>query len=148
MNRSLLWSPHDVAVRFVDAWGNGDMDVAGRMLAPDVVYTRTSWRTLRGRTAVSRHFVKRTASRGRLEAVLLHAAADDDGVVLTERVNALTYGRFRIQFWVCSRFEVREGRIAVWQDYFDYFEVAKAVARAGAGAAVPRLRPTFPRLAD
>ncbi len=145
VNRSLLWSAHDVAVRFVDALGSDDLEIAAQMLAKDVVYTRTSWRTLRGRTAVSRHFARRARSRVRLEAELQCAAADDDGLVLTERVVALTYGRCRVQFWVCGHFEVVDGRITVWRDYFDFFDVARAVVRAGVGAAVPALRPRLPR---
>lgn len=146
MNNSPLWSPQDVAERFVEALGSGDIEIAEHLLAKDVVYMRTSWRTLRGRAAVARHLRRRENSRVVLEAVLL-SAAGDDGIALTERVNALVYGPLRMQFWVCARFEVRDGRIVTWRDYVDTLDVAKAAARAVAGAVYAPARPSFPRAA-
>ncbi|WP_019200615.1 limonene-1,2-epoxide hydrolase family protein [Tsukamurella sp. 1534] len=146
MNNSPLWSPQDVAERFVDALGSGDYEIAEQLLAKDVVYTRTSWRTLRGRRAVARHFRRYERSRVELQSVLL-SAVGADGIALTERVTALVYGPLRVQFWVCARFEVRGGRIVAWRDYFDFVDVAKAVARAMAGAVYAPARPHLPRTA-
>ncbi|WP_461167421.1 limonene-1,2-epoxide hydrolase family protein [Tsukamurella serpentis] len=144
MNNSPLWSPQDVAERFVEALGSGDIDIAEHLLAKNVVYTRSSWRTLRGRGAVARHLRHRANSHVVLEAILL-SATGDDGIALTERVTALTYGPLRLQFWVCARFEVREGRIVAWRDYVDTVDVLKAAARALAGAVYAPARPTPPR---
>lgn len=144
MNNSPLWSPQDVAERFVEALGSGDYEIAEQLLAKDVVYVRTSWRTLRGRRAVSRSFRRHERSRVQLQSVLLSATADD-GLALTERVTSLVYGPLRVQFWVCGRFEVRHGRIVAWRDYFDFLDIAKAAARAVAGAVYAPARPELPR---
>jgi limonene-1,2-epoxide hydrolase len=70
--------------------------------------------------------------------------AGEGDVVLTERIDALTYGPLRLQFWVCGTFEIRDGKIAVWRDYFDLFDfLVKAPLRGLLGIAVPRLRPSF-----
>ena len=61
--------------------------------------------------------------------------------VLTERTDALVFGRVRLQFWVCGVFEVTDGRITLWRDYFDMFDFTKALARGVLGAVVPTLRP-------
>lgn len=144
VNNSPLWSPQDVAERFVDALASGDIEIAEQLLAKDVVYTRTSWRTLRGRAAVTRHLRRREGSHITLESVLL-SAAGDEGIALTERVNALVCGPLRMQFWVCARFEVRHGRIVAWRDYVDSLDVVKAAARALAGAVYSPARPRLPR---
>ena len=47
-----------------------------------------------------------------------HHAAADGAVVLTDRTDVLTYRRFRTRFWVCGTFEVRDGRIVLWDDHF------------------------------
>ena len=39
--------------------------------------------------------------------------------VLTERTDVLVIGPVRMQFWVCGVFEVHNGRITLWRDYFD-----------------------------
>ncbi len=70
--------------------------------------------------------------------VKIHRIAADGAAVLTERTDALIFGPLRLQFWVCGVFEVHDGRITLWRDYFDFFDMLKATVRglAGAGAAV------------
>ena len=63
--------------------------------------------------------------------------------MLNERTDALVFGPLRIQFWVCGVFEVRDGRITLWRDYFDMFDFVKAHAAGLLGVAVPALRPTM-----
>ena len=65
-------------------------------------------------------------------------------MVLTERIDAIDIGRFRLQFWINGRFEVHDGKVTVWRDYFDYYDTTRAALRAVAGAVVPSLRPRFP----
>ncbi|HMS72149.1 MAG TPA: limonene-1,2-epoxide hydrolase family protein, partial [Baekduia sp.] len=50
-------------------------------------------------------------------------------VVLTERVDALGVGRFEQRFWVYGRFEVRDGKIAVWRDSFDWLDITVSIVR-------------------
>jgi limonene-1,2-epoxide hydrolase len=63
--------------------------------------------------------------------------------VLTERTDVLVFGPVRLQFWVCGVFEVHNGRITLWRDYFDIFDFTKAIGRGLLGAAIPALRPRF-----
>jgi limonene-1,2-epoxide hydrolase len=53
----------------------------------------------------------------------------------------MVFGPLRLQFWVCGVFEVVDGRITLWRDYFDFFDMLKATARGLLGVAVPALRP-------
>ena len=57
--------------------------------------------------------------------------------------DALVIGPVRLQFWVCGVFEVHDGRITLWRDYFDMFDMVKATVRGLLGAAIPALRPTM-----
>ena len=63
--------------------------------------------------------------------------------VLNERTDALVIGPVRLQFWVCGVFEVHNGKITLWRDYFDMFDMAKATVRGLIGAVIPGLRPTM-----
>jgi limonene-1,2-epoxide hydrolase len=47
-----------------------------------------------------------------------HIAASGD-VVLTERVDVFVSPGKRIELPVMGTFELRDGRIAAWRDYFD-----------------------------
>jgi limonene-1,2-epoxide hydrolase len=44
---------------------------------------------------------------------------------------------------VCGVFEVHNGRITLWRDYFDMWNFTKALVRGVIGMAVPALRPTL-----
>jgi limonene-1,2-epoxide hydrolase len=65
--------------------------------------------------------------------------------VLTERTDAIVLGRFRMAFWVCGRFEVVDGQITHWRDYFDW-AATTAATFAGLGRAAASLarRPPAP----
>ena len=50
-------------------------------------------------------------------------------IVLTERTDILGFGPLSVDFWVCGRFEVRDGRICGWRDYFSTADMTRGVAR-------------------
>jgi len=56
--------------------------------------------------------------------VKMRNIAARDGVVLTERVDILTGPLVHVEIWVCGTFEVRDGRITLWRDYFDLASAA------------------------
>ncbi len=60
--------------------------------------------------------------------------------VLTERTDVLKFGRLRLQFWVCGRFDVHDGQIVLWRDYFDQMNIAAAIARGLLGTVFPAAR--------
>ena len=53
---------------------------------------------------------------------IVHLAVRDD-VVLTERVDTLTLGGHTAALPVMGTFELRDGRICAWRDYFDLAQV-------------------------
>jgi limonene-1,2-epoxide hydrolase len=55
----------------------------------------------------------------------LHVVASGD-VVLTERVDTFTVGDLVAPLPVMGTFELRDGRIAAWRDYFDLAQITKA----------------------
>ena len=109
-----------------------------------MVYTNVSLPTLRGRGTVGSALAKFFAGRSVTFEVMMVNIAEEGPVVLTERIDAINIGRFRLQFWINGRFEVTDGKVTVWRDYFDYYDTTRAALRAVAGAVVPSLRPRFP----
>jgi limonene-1,2-epoxide hydrolase len=139
--------PSDIEIveRFLRLLQQDDVDGAAALLADDVVYTNVSLPTVHGRRMVRRVL---RATVGRPETgfeVYVHAISQADGVVLTERTDALTAGPWRMQFWVCGRFEVQDGEITVWRDYFDWADFTVGFLRGVAGMAIPALRARPPR---
>lgn len=126
---------------FLNALADDDLDTAAAALAEDVVYQNVGLPTIYGRSATIGVFRR---MRGRVQfQVKTHRIAADGSTVLTERSDALIIGPLRLQFWVCGVFEVHHGRITLWRDYFDFFNMFKATLRALAAAVFPSLRPSF-----
>ncbi len=137
-------SESDVAIveKFLYALRDGDLDAVQRLLDDDLVYQNVGLSTIRG----SRRTMKLLARLQRPSLgfdVKFHRIAAHGGAVLTERTDALIVGRVRVNFWVWGVFEVHDGRITLWRDYFDMFDITKAIARGVAGAVVPSLQRTF-----
>jgi limonene-1,2-epoxide hydrolase len=61
--------------------------------------------------------------------VYIHAISATGSSVLTERTDVLKFGRFRMQLWVCGRFDVHDREIVLWRDYFDWLNFTVGVLR-------------------
>jgi limonene-1,2-epoxide hydrolase len=137
---SQIDNAHTVEV-LLAALQNQDIDAAGAVLDEHLVYQNVGFPTIRGRARAMKLF-RGMEGRARFE-VKTHRIAVNGSTVLTERTDALVFVRVRLQFWVCGVFEVTNGRITLWRDYFDMFDFTKALGRGVLGAVIPALRPTL-----
>lgn len=120
---------------------NQDADGAGEVLDENLVYENVGFPTIHGRARAVKLF---RGMKGRIGFEMkTHRIAVNGASVLTERTDVLIFGPVRLQFWVCGVFEVHNGRITLWRDYFDMWDMTKAIVRGLLGAAVPALRPTL-----
>jgi limonene-1,2-epoxide hydrolase len=124
---------------FLYALQDQDYDTLDSLMADDVLWQNVGYPSIRGRKRIVRLF-RRGSGRVGFE-VKFHRIAAEGNAVLTERTDALVLGPVRMQFWVCGAFEVHGGRITLWRDYFDLYDVLKGTARGLIGAVIPSLRP-------
>jgi limonene-1,2-epoxide hydrolase len=137
-----LDSPVEIVTRFLNAMQDGDVEAVVGLVADDIVYTNVSLPTIRGKDRFSR--AARAYYRHHLGfQVVVHRIAGNDSTVLTERTDALTLGPFRMQFWVCGIFEVENGHVTLWRDYFDWRATTLATLRGLVGILIPSLRAKF-----
>ncbi|MCV7028859.1 limonene-1,2-epoxide hydrolase family protein [Mycobacterium sherrisii] len=127
--------------RFLNALQDVDLDAAEAALDENLVYQNVGLPTIHGRRRAMQLF-RRMDGRAGFE-VKIHRIAADGAAVLTERSDALIFGPLRLQFWVCGVFEVHDGRITLWRDYFDFFDMTKALLRGLAGLIIPSLKASF-----
>jgi limonene-1,2-epoxide hydrolase len=129
---------HTVEV-FLSALQAEDYDGAAAVLDENVVYQNVGFPTIHGRARTMNLF---RGMQGRVGfEVKIHRIAVNGASVLTERTDALVFGPVRVQLWACGIFEVCDGRISLWRDYFDLWDVTKGLVRGIVGAVVPALRP-------
>jgi limonene-1,2-epoxide hydrolase len=133
-------TPRQVVEQFLECLRSGDIDGSVELLAADVRYTNVGLPTIRGRERVRRAFQATLGRRGARFDVYVHSISADGPTVLTERTDVLEFGRLRVQFWVCGRFDVSDAQIVLWRDYFDQAAIAAATIRGLLGTIVPAAR--------
>jgi limonene-1,2-epoxide hydrolase len=126
---------------FLYAVQDEDFDTVDSLMADTMVWQNVGWPTLQGRKRILKIL---RSGQGRVGfEVKIHRIATDGNSVLTERTDALVIGPLRLQFWVCGVFEVHAGRITLWRDYFDMWDITKATLRGIGATVVPSLRQTL-----
>ena len=154
-----LKNPIEVVTAFLDRLRAGDVDGAAVLMSADIRYRNASLPTITtrervrrifaatlGRPGISFDFVNHSIAAAERGSPARAAASGGNGAtVLTERTDALIAGRLRVQLWVCGRFDVQDGEITAWTDYFDWGNLAVAGLRGLVGWSYPLLRPSFRR---
>jgi len=103
----------------VRAFNANDVDRVLGFFAADAVYHNIPVQPVSGTVAIRAVLVGFMGMASEIDWVVRHLAETQDGVVLTERVDRfLVRGRW-IELPVMGAFEVRDGRITAWRDYFD-----------------------------
>ena len=139
-------TPIAVVEAFLEALSTPDIDAAMELVDESIAYTNVSLPTM-DRTAM-RKFLSGVEEPGSGFDVTIHNISADGGTVLTERTDLLVIRGVKVQIWVCGRFEVVDGKITVWRDYFDWLDIARAAVRGIAARFKPELAPSMPSKDD
>lgn len=111
-------TPAEVVKAFLDAFEEMDFDTAVAHLSADVEYTNVPIGTVRGHAGVRQVLEPFFAPIHENEFVILRQAAAGS-VVFAERLDRHRLDHGWRELPVNSVFEVHDGLIAVWRDYFD-----------------------------
>jgi limonene-1,2-epoxide hydrolase len=119
--------PEEVVREFCAAFERHDAEALRPYLADDVVYHNIPMDPAVGQDAAIALIDGFLAMCDRMEIDTLHLAVRDD-VVLTERVDTFTVGDKQAPVPVMGTFEVRDGKIRAWRDYFDLAQVTSMLS--------------------
>jgi limonene-1,2-epoxide hydrolase len=113
-------SASDLVRRFCDAWSAQPLDVGAlvKFFSPDAVYHNIPIAPVQGREAIEQTIAGFTTGVESIEFRMRHVAAAGD-VVMTERVDVFVFPHVTVELPVMGTFEVRDGEIVAWRDYFD-----------------------------
>ncbi|MEP9362544.1 limonene-1,2-epoxide hydrolase family protein [Nocardioides sp. CN2-186] len=97
-----------------------EVEEAIELLDVDVVWRNTLMPTFRGPQVAKA--LRDMVSRGIGFEVDYHHVATSGDVVLTDRTDVLSYGAWRSSFAVRGTFEVRDGKVVLWDDAFSWID--------------------------
>lgn len=125
-------NPPAVVESFVEAWNRMDFDAIVDAFDENVIYHNIPMDPVHGREAVRAYLRK----AWRFESVdwQMINIASDGSIVLTERLDNFVINGHGVSLPIMGVFEVVEGKITVWRDYFDlasYKAQLKAAADDG-----------------
>lgn len=107
-----------VVQNFCDAWARLDLEELLAYFTPDAVYHNIPIDPMVGVDAIRSMMQMFTTGVDRIEFEVLHIAATGN-VVLTERIDRFVRPDKTISLPVMGTFEIVDGKIAAWRDYFD-----------------------------
>jgi limonene-1,2-epoxide hydrolase len=113
---------------FIAAWGAKDLDRIMSFFDPDAVYTNMPMDPPNRGAEAIRAMIGGFLGMAQQVEFVVHQQAENPstGVVMNERTDRFLLANGR---WAALRvmgvFELREGRILAWRDYFDMAEAAR-----------------------
>ena len=121
--RSQMESPIDVVRRFCAAWsdnvGTGEL---AAFFTDDAIYHNIPLAPVSGREAIANNISSfiRPGAPG-IESIQFHVIniAANGPIVMTERVDVFKVPHKSFELPVMGAFEIRDGKIKAWRDYFD-----------------------------
>jgi limonene-1,2-epoxide hydrolase len=114
-------SAETVVRSFLEHLARKETDAALALLDDEVVWRNTGLPAFEGKRVHA--MLRDMESRGvGFDVRWKHVAADGD-TVLTDRTDVISMGPWETSFGVRGTFEVRDGRIVLWDDAFSWLEL-------------------------
>ena len=121
-------SPDDVVTEFCKKWASPDPDELAGYFTEDAVYHNIPMEAVQGREAIKVFIAGFTAAFDGID-FQIHRQVSDGNVVMNERTDTMRRkDGGEIPLPVMGVFEVADGKIAKWRDYFDLATVTSAFA--------------------
>ncbi len=111
-----MLNPEQTVTEVVEAWNRMDFDHVHALMAEDIVYHNMPYAPIIGRAA-ARAFLDSWQVEA-VQWIIVNMAASGK-IVLTERIDRFLRSQGELSIPVMGAFEVEQGLITHWRDYFD-----------------------------
>ena len=111
---------------FIEAWTRLDADEIVSFFTDDGVYHNMPIEPVQGKDALKVFIQRFIADWTSTEWDLLNIAASGN-IVMAERLDRTMVGETKVDLPCCGVFEMSNGKIAVWRDYFDMATYTRAL---------------------
>src|SRR5262249_44827679 len=114
-----MLDPEALVREFCAAWSRRDIDALLGYFTDDAVYHNMPMAPVSGKNSIREVLNMFVPGADAIEFEMLRVAARGS-VVFAERVDRFRLGGKQVEVPVVGVFEIRDGRIAAWRDYFDF----------------------------
>ena len=119
-------SASDLVTEFCAQWAEPDPARLAEYFTEDGIYHNMPMPPSQGRTAIQEFIAGFTAMCDGIDFVV-HRQVSDGDLVFNERTDIMRLKNGnRVELPVTGVFEIRDGKIAAWRDYFDMATVTAA----------------------
>lgn len=108
-----------IVLDFCATWNEGNLEKLMSFFADDAVYHNVPVPEVHGKENIRAAFVQFAQHMEGIELIMLNSGANGD-VVFNERIDRFTYKGKKFDLPVAGVFKVRDGKIVLHRDYFDY----------------------------
>jgi limonene-1,2-epoxide hydrolase len=126
-------SARKVVDDFIAAWKTMDIDKVMGFLSSDCAYHNIPWEPLHGHDAI-RNMLKGFMKGVSAIEFVVHKEIEAGEVVMNERTDKFQIKGHWLELPVMGVFEVRDGKIVAWRDYFDAAMFEKQMEKVRAAA--------------
>lgn len=112
---------------FIAAWSRLNVDELVGFFAEDGVYHNMPMAPVAGRESLHKFIARFLSSWASTDWEVLTLMSKGD-VVIAERMDRSMVGAKTVELPCCGVFEMRDGKIKAWRDYFDMATYTKALA--------------------
>jgi len=103
---------------FIEACVRADPEEFASYFAEDATWWNAPWKPIRGREAIRETLLRGAGQMAALPWEIRHIVADGD-IVMAERVDHFRAGEAHVSVPCVGVFELRDGKIVAWRDYWD-----------------------------
>ena len=124
-------SPDEIVRTFITHIEAKNLDAACTLLTDDCEYDNVPMSKVFGIEAVKQVLGPFVSGCSEIDWEIVRQAASGDGnagVVINERVDRFNMGGRWVELPLAGVFEIKNGKIALWRDYFDLATFQKAMA--------------------
>jgi limonene-1,2-epoxide hydrolase len=117
----------DFMAASISAWSSGDATTLAPFFSEDAEYRNGPLPPVRGRDLIVTSLTEMMSIGGEVNVDLIHMVVDGP-VVMTERVDCVKFGEKTADLRIAGVFEVHNGVITAWRDYFDATEFSSQLS--------------------
>lgn len=127
MSQNMNPKNEDTIRAFVDAWPALDIDRVVSFFAPDGIYHNIMLDPVQGQDNLRAFITAFLTGWSDVKWDILNMTSSGD-LVFAERVDHFKVNGKPVSLPCCGVFEMKDGKIAAWRDYFDMGTYVKAVS--------------------